>query len=41
VLAVTATNSLGTDAAALALSVNPAAVVSASQSGGWSKFLRQ
>jgi hypothetical protein len=41
VLAVTATNSLDTDAAALALSINPAAVVSASQSGGWGKFIRQ
>jgi len=41
VLAATATNSLGTDAAALALTINPAAVVSAAQSGGWGKFIRQ
>jgi hypothetical protein len=41
VLDVTATNSLDTDAAALALTINPAAVVSAAQSGGWGKFIRQ
>jgi hypothetical protein len=41
VLAATATNSLDTDAAALALTINPAAVVSAAKSGGWGKFIRQ
>jgi hypothetical protein len=41
VLAVTATNSLDTDDAALALTINPSPAVSAAQSGGWGKFIRQ
>jgi hypothetical protein len=41
VLAATATNSLGTDAAALSLTINPSPAVSAAQSGGWGKFIRQ
>jgi hypothetical protein len=41
VLAVTATNSLDTDDAALALTINQSPAVSAAQSGGWGKFIRQ
>ena len=41
VLAATATNSLDTDDAALSLTINPSPAVSAAQSGGWGKFIRQ
>jgi hypothetical protein len=41
VVDVTATNPLDTDDAALALTINPSPAVSAAQSGGWGKFIRQ
>jgi hypothetical protein len=41
VLAATATNSLDTDDAALSLTINQSPAVSAAQSGGWGKFIRQ